>query len=222
MQLKDLDLLQLQTKFMKEDITTQGFCAAINSPMKNIAENTSNILLWNNYDTLSNDVCDTLAKMLNISWYDVNAELEVKQHLIEYSDEVHLYLGTARGIQLVFEAWDVTVRILEWFNYDGAPYHYKLVIDYTTHEPLIDADGNAVYDADGLQIFVLRETPYLPNGTLITKLTALLPILQPARCILDSITTTAEVIENTYADIEALGTYADLEGSYYWDLQYQT
>jgi len=222
MQLSNLELLQLQTQFMQGDPVTQGFCKALDTPMKEIADNTLAALLWHKYDLLPEEVLDELAVMLQVLWYDVTADIDTKRNLIENSDIVYSFLGTAHGIQLVFEAWGVTVYILEWFNYAGDPYHYKLVIDYTYYEPLLTADNEYVYTSDGEQVYVLMETPYLPDGTMIAKLTDLLPLLQPARCVLDSIETTEDVVENTYADIEALGNYSDLEGTYYWDLQYQT
>jgi hypothetical protein len=203
---------------MKTDPTTQGYCTSLNPQMIDVLNNIKLISLFYNYDNLTEETLNELALMLNVKWYDVEADIDVKRHLIQHSDEVYLYLGTAKGIQLVFEAWEVTVYVLEWFNYGGDPYHYKLVIDYTYYEPLYDVEGNEVWDSEDNQIYVLKETPFLPDGALVAKLALLLPYLQPVRCVLDSIETVAGLTENTYEDIEALGDYADLEGSFYWDL----
>ena len=220
MKLNELDLLILQTKYMQGDITTQGLCVALNSPMKDIADNVSSALLWRNYRNLSDDVLDALALALNITWYDSTETIEVKRLLVEKSDEVHLFQGTAKCIKLVFEAWNVTLYILEWFNYGGEPFHYKIIIGYSYYEPVYDSEGEVVFDSEGEQVFALLETPFLPDGTLMSKLESLLPFLQPARCVLDLITTTDDVTQNTYADVEALGIYDNLENRLYWDLQY--
>lgn len=221
MKLNNLDLLSLQTQFMQNDLTTQGFCSALDAPMIDIANSISNALLWRNYQNLSEEVLDALAVALNILWYDSEADIETKRYIVEKSDEVYLRLSTKKSIELVFEAWNVTIYILEWFNYGGDPYHYKIVIDYTYYERLYDVNDEPILDVNGEQIYALMETPFLPDGALITKLTGLLPLLHPVRCVLDSITTTDDVVQNTYADIEALGTYGDLVNRFYWDLQYQ-
>lgn len=221
MKINELDLLSFQTQFMKSDTVTQGFCAAINPQMINIANNINKTLLWKNYRNLSEQVLDAMALDLNILWYDSEADYEVKAYIVEKSDEVRLFQGTAKGIKLVFEAWNVTIYILEWFNYGGDPYHYKIVIDYSYYERLYDVNGEPILDVNGEQIYTLLETPFLPDGPLISKLTNLLQYLQPARCILDSITTTSDVLQNTYADVEASGTYENLTNRFYWDLQYQ-
>ena len=221
MKLSELNLLSLQTKFMQDDLTTQGFCAALDTPMKSIANSIKYALLWHNYDNLSEDVLDFMALSLNIPWYDSEADIETKRHIIENSDMVYLFLGTKKAIELVFEAWGVTAYILEWFNYSGDPYHYKIVIDYTYYAPVYDVDGNELYDVDGNRLYAPLDVPFLPDGALITKLTALLPLLQPVRCVCDSITTTAAVTQNTVADVNALGIVGGLKSRYVWDLKYQ-
>lgn len=220
MKLTELDLLSLQTKFMKDDQTTRGFCYALDDPMRDIADKTLKALLWLNYRNLDEKVLDAMAVSLNIPWYDSEADYEVKAYIIEKSDEVNLYRGTAKGIKLVFEAWNVTIYILEWFNYGGDPFHYKILIDYSYYERLYDVNGEPLYDINGDLLYAKLETPFLPDGALVTKLTNLLPLLQPVRCVLDSITTVADVAENTYADLET-GTYGIFDNRFYWDLQYQ-
>ena len=221
MRLNELDLLSLQTQFMRSDTTTQGFCNALNAPMINIVSGVEKCLIWRNYGNLSEEVLDAMAVSLNILWYDSEADYEIKAFIIEKADELRLLQGTAKGIELMFQAWNVTIYILEWFNYGGEPFHYKIVVDYSYYDRLYDVAGDAVYDKDGFSIYTLLDVPFLPDGALLTKLTNLLPFVQPARCVLDGVTAVDGAIQNTVADVNSLGVLNNIISRFVWDLKYQ-
>lgn len=221
MKLTDLDLLSLQTQFMKADPTTQGLCAALSPQMRHIAENISKCLLWKNYRGLPEEVLDALAVSLNIPWYDSKSDYEVKSYIIEKSDQIRLLQGTKKSIELIFSAWNITAYILEWFNYGGEAYHYKILVDYTYYGRLYDANGEVVHDVNGNEVYTLLDSPFLPDGTLLNKIREFLKLIQPARCVLDEITTVEDVELNTMGDLEEYENMAALQSGFMWDLQYK-
>ena len=127
MDLKNIDLLPLQTRFMQEDTTTRGFCAAVTPQLQLAADRIKNCLIFSRIDELPGDVLDELAYELNVGWYDAAAEIEVKRELIKNSDKVRMYMGTPYAVEQVVQDYFGDGAVEEWFQYGGEPYHFRVV-----------------------------------------------------------------------------------------------
>lgn len=134
MNLNDVDLLKLQTKFMQQDATTKAMCAALNPEIQKLSEEVKECLLLPRVDMtpdelvneLSEELLDELAWELHIEWYDANASIEVKRALIKNSDKVHQYLGTPFAVEQVIQDYFGDGTVEEWFEYGGKPYMFNV------------------------------------------------------------------------------------------------
>ena len=144
MKLTELALLSLQTAFMQRDLTTQGMCASVQGQLRDTAAATYNILMYQALDTLgdtkfSNELADELAWQFHVDFYDKSASYEVKKNLIKQSIKIHQKKGTPQAIiDLIQTAFPTEVYLMEWFNYGGKPYHFKLV---TSELPTADDEA---------------------------------------------------------------------------------
>jgi len=83
-------------------------------------------------DALSEEILDALAYDFNVEWYDYEGTLEEKRRTIKECISVHRYKGTKYAVETALKSVYETVKVQEWFEYGGEPYHFKVVIyDHT-------------------------------------------------------------------------------------------
>ena len=61
-------------------------------------------------------------------WYDRSYTLEEKRKTIKDSFYVHRHRGTKAAVERAISAIYPNPKVLEWFEYGGDPYHFKLRI----------------------------------------------------------------------------------------------
>jgi P2-related tail formation protein len=125
MELKQIDLLALQTSTMKKDSTTIALTQALTPHLNQV--NPDKCILALNLDSMNSRMLDELAVEKNIFWYDPNASLIVKRNLIKNADKVFRYLGTNYAIEQVIKDYFGDGEIEEWYEYGGEPYHFKVL-----------------------------------------------------------------------------------------------
>lgn len=163
MELTDLNFIQLLPAFMKDDEANIGLSNAMDRLACDIAEKTISASTWDKLDMLSAEELDLLAEELNISWYDKSAATEVKRQIIKDSDLVHAKLGTNWAALRVIETYFGEGAIIDWFDYDGEPYHFKI---QTINQSIMNEKAAAF-----LKILnqVKRETAILDSIELIAE-----------------------------------------------------
>lgn len=127
MDIKSIELIRLQTKFMRNDPTTRALCQALNLQLQDLASKLSVCLLLPNVDSLPEKVLDQLAEDLHIDWYDATAAIDIKRALIKSSEKVHMYLGTPYAIEQVIQDYFGDGYVEEWFEYGGQPFNFRVV-----------------------------------------------------------------------------------------------
>lgn len=125
--IKNVDLLSLQTSYMKQDPTTQAMCSALNPQFQLLADEVKACLIMSRVNKLDSVALDELAWQLHIDWYDANADIEVKRQLIKNAIKVHRYRGTPYAVEQVIQDYFGDGHVEEWFEYGGEPYHFRVV-----------------------------------------------------------------------------------------------
>lgn len=69
-----------------------------------------------------------LAHAFKVDFWDKNLTVQDKRALIASSLLLHQKKGTRWAIERVFEALSIDAEILEWFVYEGEPYHFSVDI----------------------------------------------------------------------------------------------
>lgn len=84
-----------------------------------------------NIDALDETVLDILARDFKVDWYDPGYSLEEKRRTVKSSWRVHKTLGTKAAVETAIRAIYPGTRVLEWWEYGGEPYHFRLDINIT-------------------------------------------------------------------------------------------
>lgn len=82
-------------------------------------------------DKLDELLLDILAYDFKVDWWDLSYTLEEKRRTLKDSWRVHKTLGTKAAVETAISAIYPNTRVLEWFEYGGEPYHFKLDINIT-------------------------------------------------------------------------------------------
>lgn len=127
MNLKDLDILSLQTYAMQNDKTTQAMSYAINNQVGKILEQIYLINIYNNIDNLNEELLDKLAYDFDITWYDATSTIDVKKRLIKTGIKINNLLGTPYAVEEVIKMYFGDGEVKEWVEYGGEPYNFKVV-----------------------------------------------------------------------------------------------
>ena len=82
-------------------------------------------------DTLDEPLLDILAHDFKVDWWDPEYSLEEKRRTLKDSWRVHRLLGTRAAVETAISAIYPHTQVLEWFEYGGEPYHFRLDINIT-------------------------------------------------------------------------------------------
>ena len=131
-----------------------------------LAGKIKNVLTFADIDNASSDVLDNLAWELNTDFYDSTLSIAKKRSLVKNALVYHFTKGTPYAIeQLLADAFD-DAQVLEWFDYSGTPFYFKIVTSdsITTAAKLTDlkrAIDSVKRESTRLErITVARDTPF--------------------------------------------------------------
>lgn len=89
------------------------------------------LLLYPAIETLDESLLDILAYDFKVDWWDADYSLEEKRRTLKGNWRVHKTLGTRAAVETAISAIYPDTKVREWFEYEGEPYHFKLLIDTT-------------------------------------------------------------------------------------------
>lgn len=104
------------------------------------AEETKKNIIYANIEELSETWLDVLAYDLHVDWYDYDYPIEAKRAIIRDSVRVHQKLGTKAAVEMALGGIHPQSEIEEWFDYDGEPFRFRIVLDTTQSRVAADYD----------------------------------------------------------------------------------
>lgn len=122
------DILRTLPPVLKKDKCFAALGEVIAEQLVKNRELSDRTIIYPSIDKLSEDVLDALAYDLNVSWYDYEGTLSEKRKTIQECMQVHQYKGTKYAVETALRSVYETVRVTEWFEYGGEPYHFKVII----------------------------------------------------------------------------------------------
>lgn len=95
------------------------------------AQEVERLCIYANIDTLPEKLLDILAQDFKVDWWNPDYTLEEKRRTLKDSWKVHRMLGTKAAVETAISAIYPDTKVIEWFEYGGSPYSFKLQIDAT-------------------------------------------------------------------------------------------
>ena len=140
-----IDITQLVPNFLLGDKNGFALAKAIETAMSFFCEKTQEAIdMALNPEKMPEWRLDEVAREMNITWYDFNAEIKAKREIIKTARKTYSTLGTKDGTQSAARGYSDDANIEEWFDYGGSVGHFRI----TSHKE--DAAFNAVAMAKGV------------------------------------------------------------------------
>ena len=111
---------------LRNDITIQAICKVLQPYLEENIKLTRLLLLYENIDIFPEEIVNHLAYQMHVDFYEEDLSLDTKRMLVKNSIRYHKYKGTPWAVEdllsnIFSESW-----IEEWFEYEGAPYFFKV------------------------------------------------------------------------------------------------
>jgi phage tail P2-like protein len=128
MNLSNIDLIKLQTNFMKQDTTTQALCSVLTPQFQQISDEIKACLIYSRVDELPEKVLDELAWQMHVDFYDVMPDIQKKRELVKKSIIIHRTKGTPYAVEQLIKVLFNDGYVEEWWEYGSSPYMFRVVI----------------------------------------------------------------------------------------------
>ena len=126
LELKDNALQRILPSSISGDATVKEIVQAISGRLAQLGEQAALVLILPRLKKLPEEIVDELAWQYHVDFYDVAADIAKKQELVRKAIASHRYKGTPAAVEEVCSAAFDTAEVLEWYEYGGKPYHFKV------------------------------------------------------------------------------------------------
>lgn len=126
-----VDFTRSLPQTLKDDPEINALGRAIAEQLQITARQIRQNIIYARIDELDEQTLDILAYDLHVDWYDHSYPIEVKRQTIKDSVKIHRRLGTKYAVETALGAVFPGTRVEEWFEYDGDPYTFRVIINAT-------------------------------------------------------------------------------------------
>lgn len=126
------NLLSTLPLFLASDKKQLALAIATAEELERLYQNNDLLSIYTKIDSLSEELLDILAYDFKVDWWDRNYSLQEKRETFKGCWKVRKALGTPTAVSTAVSAVYKDVRVIEWWQYGGNPYRFKLLIDTGT------------------------------------------------------------------------------------------
>lgn len=127
--IKTADFLLSFPQALKKDEKMLALGRLVAEELHITANEAEKNIIYANIDSLPETWLDVLAYDLHVDWYDYDYPIETKRKIVKNSVRVHQKLGTKYAVETVLQDIYREVKVVEWFEYEGRPYTFKLIVN---------------------------------------------------------------------------------------------
>ena len=175
MNLNNIDLLDLQTSYMKQDPTTIAMCKVLTPVFKELAQESKLAFIYGRIDELDDKIVDELAWQFHVDFYS---------NLIKNAKKIHKLKGTPAAVENLLSSIFGSSKLVEWFEYDGEPFMFKVKVDVENNinllldkfEESINSVKNTRSHLEKIEIYtVSKSNTYIGSTTICGEEVTVLP-----------------------------------------------
>ncbi len=123
----DIAFLRLLPHFLQEEKEVQIIAQVIQEEIDLINQREENLFLYGDFKNLNEAVLDELAYQWKTEGYEQTFSKDIKSKLVETSYIVRKTKGTRYAVEKTIKDIHGDFQLMEWQEYNGSPYHFKLV-----------------------------------------------------------------------------------------------
>lgn len=120
------ELLDIVTESVKENPEVISLSYALKQAITLLIGKIERVYLFSKLDELPEELIDLMAAELRTQYYDQSLPLEKKRELVRNTLPWHMIAGTPAAVEELIEVAFGGGRVLEWFEYGGRPYTFKV------------------------------------------------------------------------------------------------
>lgn len=134
------NLLSTFPYVLSRDNNKAALASSISDELQRLYSGDDTLIIYANINKLDEPLLDILAKDYKVDWYLYEGTLESKRAQMLSCFYVHRHLGTKKA--LLFALSDICpgTEVEEWFEYDGRPYYFRIILDVTEQRLSISQD----------------------------------------------------------------------------------
>jgi len=122
--------LKLLPTFMRNDEANIALSSAVDTLIADPGSRAKQLRVWDQIDSLPEASLDELAWELNIDWYKDTMSIAVKRATIKAARLIKEHRGTKWAVEQLMASIFGSGTVVEWYEYDGMPHHYKVQTEY--------------------------------------------------------------------------------------------
>lgn len=124
--LYESEIIDILPDNLKNDMHIQAFCYAFDKQARKILDRSKQLEIWSNLCDVDENLLDYLAAELRTQYYSSDLDIDVKRKLIANTLIWYQKAGTVAAVQELVETLFEEGKIVEWYNYEGCPHHFKV------------------------------------------------------------------------------------------------
>ena len=124
--IKDSKIINLLPPALQSDKDIQ-VAAQVLDKRYNALPNTIDKLSFMAQPTTDSNLLDVIAYDLHVDFFDKTFPIEMKQELIDESEELHRIKGTGLAVEKLITIVFGEGFVEEWFEYGGKPFHFRVL-----------------------------------------------------------------------------------------------
>mgnify|MGYP001852117321 FL=1 len=128
------NMLHALPDVLKNDSGTAALASCTAAALAERKAEIDSLILYARMDELPEPLLDLLAQDFKVDWWDGDYSLEEKRQTLRDSWHVHRTLGTKAAVETALSAIYPNTKVIEWWEYDGLPYHFRLSINVSSDE----------------------------------------------------------------------------------------
>ena len=125
------NLMRTLPEALRGDQNTKALAQSAAAILIDRAQEVERLCIYAHIDTMPEKLLDILARDFKVDWWNPDYTLEEKRRTLKDSWKVHRMLGTKAAVETAISAIYPETKVIEWFEYGGSPYSFKLQIDAT-------------------------------------------------------------------------------------------
>ena len=125
------NLMATLPQVLQNDPGLAALASSIADILEKRKEEIQRVAIYSRIDELPEDLLDILAYDFKVDWWGAEFSVEEKRKLLKGSWRVHRVLGTKAAVITAVDSIFPGAQIVEWFEYGGEPYHFRLLLDST-------------------------------------------------------------------------------------------
>lgn len=127
MNIFNADLTKLVSQSFLEDEKAKQICEVINTELQSLMANVHFAESAYDIDNATEAVLEHIAWQLNSELFFLGSTLEEKKRLVKEAIKLHRRKGTKYAVEHAIQLIIPTATVSEWFEYDGNPYHFRVL-----------------------------------------------------------------------------------------------